>query len=100
MVRSTSSLRPISGSILPLLRRLVEVGGVLLERAAAAVAVALGRSGAAVLLALAALLAARLGQAVGDEIDHVQARHVLHAEQIGRVGLLLAEDRDQHVGHA
>ena len=34
-----------------------------------------------------------------DEIDHIQARHVLHAEQVGGVRLLFAEDRHQHIGH-
>ncbi len=52
----------------------------------------------AALLALAALLAAGLRQAVRDEIDHVEPRHVLHAQQIGGVRLLLAEYRHQHVG--
>ena len=98
MVRSTSSLRPISGSILPLRAGVVQVGGVLLEGVAAAVAVALRIAAGIALLPLAALLAARLGQSVRDEIDHVEPGHVLHAEQVGRVRLLLAENRDQHVG--
>ncbi len=42
MVRSTSSLRPISGIDLALARRLVEIGRVFLERIAAALAIALG----------------------------------------------------------
>ena len=36
---------------------------------------------------------------MGDEIDHIEPRHILHAEQIGRMRLLLAEDRDQNVGY-
>ncbi len=83
---------------LALARRIVQIGGVFLQGVAAAVALALGvRRGAAV-VAFAALLAAGLGQAVGDEIDHVEARHVLHAEQVGGMRLLFAEDRHQHVG--
>ena len=34
-----------------------------------------------------------------NEIDDIETRHVLHAQQVGGVGLLFAEDRDQHVGH-
>ncbi len=33
-----------------------------------------------------------------DEIDDVEARDLLQAEQVRRVRVLLAEDRDQHVG--
>jgi hypothetical protein len=36
---------------------------------------------------------------VGDEIDHIQARHVLHAEQVRGMRLLFAENGDQDVGH-
>ena len=79
MVRSTSSLAADQRIDLALARRLVEIGGVFLQGAAAAVAVALGIAGRAAVLALAALLAARLGQAVRDEIDDIEARHVLHA---------------------
>ena len=35
---------------------------------------------------------------MGDEIDHIQARHILHAEQIRRVRLFLAENGYQHIG--
>ncbi len=35
---------------------------------------------------------------MGDAIDDVQARDVLLVEEIHRVGLALAEDRDQYVG--
>jgi hypothetical protein len=44
---------------------------------------------------------ADLGDAVRDEIDDVEPRHVLLAEEIDRVRILLAEDRDEHVraGH-
>jgi hypothetical protein len=56
-------------------------------------------SAEAALLALAALLSARLRQAVRDEVDHIQTRNVLHAQEIRRVRLFLAEYRDQHVGN-
>ncbi len=83
---------------LALARRLVQVGRIFLQRIAAAVALALGVGGGAAILAFAALLAAGLRQAMRDEIDHVEARHILHAEQVGGMRLFLAEDRHQHIG--
>src|SRR5579859_6690829 len=88
MVRSTSTLRPMRGSILPL--RAASL------RFVADFASALRIAGDAALLAIAPFLAARLREAMGDEIDHIETRHVLHAEQIGGMRLFLAEDRDQH----
>jgi len=35
---------------------------------------------------------------VGNEVDHVEARHTLLVQIVDRVRILLAEDRDQHVG--
>ena len=35
---------------------------------------------------------------MGDEIDHVQARHPLLVQVVDRVRILLAEDRHQHIG--
>ena len=35
---------------------------------------------------------------MGDEIDDVEARDLLQPEQVGRVRVLFAENRDQHVG--
>ncbi len=79
------------------LRQLVEVGGVLLERGGAfRVALALGRRRRLVPRARGRVLG--LGQAVRDEIDDVEAGDLLQAEQVGGVRVLLAEDRDQHVG--
>jgi hypothetical protein len=40
----------------------------------------------------------RLGDAVRDEIDHVQARRTLLMQVVHGVRVLLAEDRHQHVG--
>ena len=76
---------------------LVEVGGVLLERASA-LAVARLRGGRGGLLLLGLLLAAR--EPVRDEVDDIEARHALLAEQEHGMALLLAEDGDQHVGDA
>lgn len=42
-------------------------------------------------------LAAVLGDAMRDVIDHVQAGDVLLVEEVDRVAVLLAEDRHQHV---
>ena len=83
---------------LALARRIIQIRGIFLQGIAAAVALALGIRRGAAIVAFAAFLAAGLRQAVGDEIDDVQARHVLHAEQVGGVRLLFAEDRHQHVG--
>ena len=38
-----------------------------------------------------------LAEAVGNEIHHIQARYVLQAQQVHRVGLLLAEDGHQDI---
>src|SRR5207244_698091 len=40
----------------------------------------------------------RLGDAVRDVVDDVQARDALLLQEIDGVGILLAEDRHQHVG--
>jgi predicted DCC family thiol-disulfide oxidoreductase YuxK len=56
----------------PLLRHLVQIGGVLLERAAAlGIALALGAG-----LLLVGLLLGDLRKSVRDVVHHVQARHV------------------------
>ena len=39
-----------------------------------------------------------LGDAVGDEVHRVVARHVLLLQEIGGVRLAFGEDRDEHVG--
>ncbi|ABA48459.1 200 kDa antigen p200, putative [Burkholderia pseudomallei 1710b] len=41
--------------------------------------------------------AARLRDAVRDEVDDVEARHALLLQVVDRVRILLAEDRDEHV---
>ena len=46
----------------------------------------------------ALLVGARLGDAMGDEIDRVEPAHVLLFEEVGGVALALGKDRDQHVG--
>ena len=40
----------------------------------------------------------RFGDAVRNEVHHVEARDVLPLEEIDGVGILLAEDRYQHIG--
>ena len=40
----------------------------------------------------------RLGDAVGDEVDHVQAGHALLGQEVQGMGILLAENGHQHVG--
>ena len=40
----------------------------------------------------------RLGDAVRDEVDDVEARHALLVQEVDGVRVLLAEDRHQHVG--
>ena len=79
-----------------LLRQRVEVHRVLFERAAAGCAL-----GLAFFLALALLarrLRLHLADAVGDEIDHVEPRHLLFLQEVDRVRILLAEDGDEDVG--
>ena len=74
---------------------LVEVLREALERAAGA------RGLLALLGALALLAGARLrvlGDAVGDEVHHVQPRDALLVQEIDGVRVLLAVDRHQHVG--
>ena len=80
------------------LREAVEVGGVLLERAAARL-----RRRARLRPAVSSfsvLLVRDLRQAVRDVIDDVEPRDVLAIQQEHGVALLLAEDGDQHVGDA
>ena len=80
----------------PALRRAaVEVRGVVLERAAGRLRPRPPRPRRRAAPVAAAL--AELREPVGDEIDDVEPGHVVQAEQIDGVGLLLAEDRDQHV---
>ena len=47
----------------------------------------------------AAFLArARLGDAMADEVDRVEPRHVLLLEEVGGVALALGKDGDEHIG--
>jgi hypothetical protein len=82
---------------LAVLRELVEVGGVLVERAAA-IAVAIGAFTAG--LFLGGFLFGDFRQAVRDEIDDVESGDFGAVEKMDRVTLLLAEDGDEHVGDA
>ena len=82
---------------LAVLRELVEIGGVLVERAAA---VAVAHRSFAAGFFLGGLLLGDLREAVRDEIDHVEARDLGAVQQVHRVALLLAEDGDEHVGDA
>ena len=99
MVRSTSSARPTSGSILPLraisLRLLANSA-----RASALPSPSRAFPGLALAFRLAAgfVFLALLGDAVRQVIDHVQAGHVLLGQEIHGMRVLLAEDRHQHVG--
>ncbi len=74
----------------PLLGFQVEVGGVSLERIAL-------RSTAVVFLLLAALVRAFLRNAVGDEVQHVEARQPLLLEQVERVRFVFAKHRGQDI---
>ena len=100
MTRSTSCSRPISGSILPSRGELVEVLRELVERRALAVRPLPSRSrrSAAALARLGRLGRVGLLDAVGDEVDDVEPRHALLVQVVDGVRILLAEDRDQHVG--
>ena len=40
----------------------------------------------------------RLGDAVADEVDRVEAGHVLQLQEVDRMALAFAEQGDQHVG--
>jgi hypothetical protein len=87
---------------LAFLGRLVQVLGVLLQRRSLAVAL-LGGGSALVGLTRPVAGLAGLGRvafldAVGDEVDHVQARHALLVQVIDGVRILLAEDGHQHIG--
>ena len=97
MVRSTSSLRPISGSMRPSCAMRLR----LVVYFSSALPPSPSRSPSAGRLVLVRrLLLGDLRQAVRDVIDDVEARDVLAVQQEHRVALLLAEDRDQHVGDA
>ena len=80
-----------------LARQLVEVGGIGIQRMA-------GAGGFAALLVLHVLVfrmigvAGHAGNAMGDVVDHIDARHGLLLEQEYRLAFLLAEDSNQHVG--
>jgi hypothetical protein len=82
----------------PFHRQLVQIGRELLQRRAAVrlAALALGAGcGLVVLVGTVPILDLR--QAVGDVVDDIETRDVLHRQQVGRMRVLLAEDRDQHV---
>ncbi len=81
----------------PFHRLLVQIGRELLQRGAAIGLATLG-FGARRRLFLVGTVLGDLRQAVGDVIDDVQPGHVLHGQQVGRVRVLLAENRHQHVG--
>ncbi len=75
--------------------KLVQVLGEALQRPAR---LRLGGFGFALALFPGAGRLGRLGDAVGDEVHHVQARYPLLVQEIDRVRVLLAEDRYQHLG--
>ena len=100
ITRSTSYSRPISGSILPSLASWLRFcvncssgddfsffSPPPSSPSPATFAAALGGFGRIALL-----------DAVGDEVHHVQPRHALLVQVVDGVGILLTEDRDQHVG--
>ena len=79
----------------PVLGHAVQIAGVLLERAAAfGIALGIGLS----VLFVRCLLLGNFRQAVGDVVDDVESCHMLTVQQEHGVALLLAENRDQHVG--
>ena len=98
IVRSTSSRRPINGSIFPFSRLLVQVDAVGLEGVAALLAPVLG------LVLLGAPRGAVLGHAgdlrdaVRDEADRVEPGHVLLLKVVDRVRFAFGEHGDEHVG--
>src|SRR6185312_1874191 len=75
------------------LREPVQVGGEFLE-GAAALGITLDFR---LPFLFVGLFLRDLRQAVGDVVDHIEARHVLAVEEEHRVALLLAEYRDQDV---
>ena len=90
---------------LAVLRLLVEVDAIGLERIALLLRLAVAAVAAlGVGILVVAAHAARfrkprpLGDAVADVVDRVVAGHVLLLQEIGGVALALGEDRDQHVG--
>jgi hypothetical protein len=76
-------------------RERVQVHRVVVERAVAGLRLGFGLG---VLLALSLVRLGRLGDAVRDVVDDVEARDALLLQVVDRVRVLLAEDRDQHVG--
>ena len=85
---------------LALLGEPIEVGCIFVERAAALRILVAGLGRGIVLLRLVAFFICNLRHAMRDVVDDVQPGHILSAQQIHGVTLLLAENRDQHVGHA
>jgi hypothetical protein len=103
MTRSTSCSRPISGSILPSraswFRFCVNCSsGEPLASLLPLAPSSFSPSGPLALVALGRLGRVGLLDAVGDEVDDVQARHALLVQVVDGVAVLLAEDRHQHVG--
>ena len=86
------------GIDLALARQLVEVVGEFRQRIAARLLGAFGFASSVAAGGLLAGILADLGDAVRDVVDDVEARDFLLAEEIHGVRILLAEDRDQHVG--
>ena len=82
-------MRPSTAALLRLTRELVE------RAAALGIPFALGS-----LLLAPDLLFGVLRQAVRDVLSDVEPGDFVAVQQEHRVALLLAEDRDQHVGHA
>ena len=77
----------------PLQYQLVEVGGKALDLGGGDLIIGLG------------IVAATLGLAVfahpvGEEVHHIQAAYFGFFQEVGGLGLLLAEDGDQHIGAA
>ena len=98
ITRSTSCSRPISGSILPSRASWFRFcvnwsSGEPLPSPSS-----FSASVAALPSRLRRLGRVALLDAVGDEVDDVEARHALLVQVVDGVRILLAEDRDQHVG--
>ena len=92
-MRSISSCRPISGSILPASACALRF---VVKRSSGFDSAARSLSAAdSSWLGLARFL--HLRHAVRDEVDDVEPRDVLQSQQVDGLRLLLAEDRDEHV---
>ena len=81
-------------------RFLIEIGGEGVQRILGVFFAGGFRWRGFALFAGGALALVDLGDAVGDEVDHVQAGYALRLEEVDGLGFLLRENRHQHIGAA